>query len=418
MMTLLDIVEKWISGDWGKESPCEDAQNQICCIRGADIVPIANVDFNDIPMRFVSERSLANRSLKEGDIVIEKSGGSPTQSTGRVAFVSEELIDAKGPILCSNFCSAFRVRSGWNPKYIYYYLQYFYGLGTFFNFEGKTSGLKNLDVENAFTAIVVPSASKNEQDKVEEILSTIDRKIALNRKRIATLEAMAKEIYDYWFVQFDFPDAHGRPYKSSGGAMVYNPDLKREIPKGWEVGCLADIALYPKETVRSDAIDINHYVTTDSLLQGKKGRAQAENLPPVPVSLVAFQKADTLVANIRPYLKKLWYASESGGCSQDVLVFRPICSELAPLVHSILWQDAFFDYVMAAAKGSKMPRGDKAHILAYPISLPDNKVARRFGETVEKFYAWRECALKESELLSSLRDFLLPLLMNGQVKVG
>ena len=258
----------------------------------------------------------------------------------------------------------------------------------------------------------------DEQKKISSVLSTIDRKIALNRKRIATLEAMAKEIYDYWFVQFDFPDAHGRPYKSSGGAMVYNPDLKREIPKGWEVGCLADIALYPKETVRSDAIDINHYVTTDSLLQGKKGRAQAENLPPVPVSLVAFQKADTLVANIRPYLKKLWYASESGGCSQDVLVFRPICSELAPLVHSILWQDAFFDYVMAAAKGSKMPRGDKAHILAYPISLPDNKVARRFGETVEKFYAWRECALKESELLSSLRDFLLPLLMNGQVKVA
>lgn len=257
----------------------------------------------------------------------------------------------------------------------------------------------------------------SDQRKISAVLSAIEDKIALNRKRIATLEAMAKEIYDYWFVQFDFPDAHGRPYKSSGGAMVYNPDLNREIPKGWEVGCLADIAQYPKETVRSDDIDINHYVTTDSLLQGKKGRARAENLPPVPVSLVAFQKADTLVANIRPYLKKLWYASESGGCSQDVLVFRPICSELAPLVHSILWQDAFFDYVMAAAKGSKMPRGDKAHILAYPISLPDNKVARRFGETVEKFYDWRECALKESESLSSLRDFLLPLLMNGQVSV-
>ncbi len=256
------------------------------------------------------------------------------------------------------------------------------------------------------------------QTKIADVLWNLDRKIALNRRKIATLEKMAKEIYDYWFVQYDFPDANGRPYKSSGGEMVYSPELKREIPKGWRVGCLADIALYPQETVRSDAIDIDHDVTTDSLLQEKLGRTQASNLPPVPVSLVAFQKADTLVANIRPYLKKIWYASEDGGCSQDVLVFHPINNELAPLLHSIVWQDAFFDYVMAAAKGSKMPRGDKAHIMAYPILLPDKSVVRRFGEVVEKFYAWRECALKESASLTALRDYLLPLLMNGQVKVG
>ena len=266
--------------------------------------------------------------------------------------------------------------------------------------------------------IVVEVPDVQEQRRIGLLLRCLDRKIALNRRKIATLEKMAKEIYDYWFVQYDFPDANGRPYKSSGGEMVYSPELKREIPKGWRVGCLADIAQYPQETVRSDAIDIDHYVTTDSLLQEKLGRTQASNLPPVPVSLVAFQKADTLVANIRPYLKKIWYASEDGGCSQDVLVFHPINNELAPLLHSIVWQDAFFDYVMAAAKGSKMPRGDKAHIMAYPILLPDKSVVRRFGEVVEKFYAWRECALKESASLTALRDYLLPLLMNGQVKVG
>ena len=88
--------------------------------------------------------------------------------------------------------------------------------------------------------VFLPELEK--QRRIGAFLSTIDRKIALNRKRIATLEAMAKEIYDYWFVQFDFPDAHGRPYKSSGGAMVYNPDLKREIPKGWAIKTVGDIA--------------------------------------------------------------------------------------------------------------------------------------------------------------------------------
>lgn len=82
------------------------------------------------------------KCLQVGDIIIEKSGGSPTQSTGRVSLVSQELLDHAGAVICSNFCTAFRVKKGWNPLYVYYYLQFIYNLGAFFNFEGKTSGIK------------------------------------------------------------------------------------------------------------------------------------------------------------------------------------------------------------------------------------------------------------------------------------
>ena len=351
---------------------------------------------------------LSRHQLRPGNLIFSRRG-----DVGRCALVKKE----QNGWLCGTGCLRVVVdEEKINSSYLYYFLCQ---SDVAKWLESHAVGAIMLNINPSIVSqIPISFPTRGAQEQIANLLSALDRKIALNRRKIATLEKMAKEIYDYWFVQYDFPDANGRPYKSSGGEMVYSPELKREIPKGWRVGCLADIAQYPQETVRSDAIDIDHYVTTDSLLQEKLGRTQASNLPPVPVSLVAFQKADTLVANIRPYLKKIWYASEDGGCSQDVLVFHPINNELAPLLHSIVWQDAFFDYVMAAAKGSKMPRGDKAHIMAYPILLPDKSVVRRFGEVVEKFYAWRECALKESASLTALRDYLLPLLMNGQVKVG
>ena len=90
-MKLAEIIEKYIPGDWGNEVPGNENPYQVSCIRGADIVPIENVDYSEIPYRYISERSYNTRLLSVGDIIIEKSGGSPTQSTGRVSIVTEDL---------------------------------------------------------------------------------------------------------------------------------------------------------------------------------------------------------------------------------------------------------------------------------------------------------------------------------------
>ncbi len=88
---------------------------------------------------------------------------------------------------------------------------------------------------------MIPRHSKDIQNSIVDVLSSIDEKIALNNLINAELEAIAKTLYDYWFVQFDFPDANGKPYKTSGGKMVYNATLKREIPEGWKSGTLGDL---------------------------------------------------------------------------------------------------------------------------------------------------------------------------------
>ena len=179
---LSDIIEKYIPGDWGEDCCSEGASCPVSCIRGADIVPIENNDYKGIPTRWISAKSLNARRLSEGDIIIEKSGGSPIQSTGRVVFISQDLLEEKSDIVCSNFCSAFRIKEGWNPKYVYYYLKHVYNSGVFFNFEGKTSGLKNLQMEIAFKSLNIEKKSPEEQSAIVDTLSVIERKLAVNRQ--------------------------------------------------------------------------------------------------------------------------------------------------------------------------------------------------------------------------------------------
>jgi type I restriction enzyme S subunit len=139
---------------------------------------------------------------------------------------------------------------------------------------------------------------------------------------------------------------------------------------------LAEIATYVNEKISSSNITLDQYVTTDSLLQDKRGREYAQNLPPVTTNLIHYQPGDILVANIRPYLKKVWFADCEGGASSDVLVIRAKTPNDTTFVYALLMQDSFYDYAMKGAKGSKMPRGDKDQIMRYefPIFSPEQRL--------------------------------------------
>ena len=130
---------------------------------------------------------------------------------------------------------------------------------------------------------------------------------------------------------------------------------------------LSDIATFVEDKISSNSISLADYVTTDSLLPNKEGKTFATNLPPVVCSLTHYREGDVLVANIRPYLKKVWLANKEGGASTDVLVFRVKESNKSSFLYAVLLQDRFFEYAMKGAKGSKMPRGDKEQIMRYEL---------------------------------------------------
>lgn len=178
-MFLIDTIDHFISGDWGEETLTAESPKATYCVRGADINNVNAHSFYGTPLRYVARSSFDNKQLQAGDIVIEKSGGSPTQSTGRTAFISQQCIDELQDVVCSNFCAAFRVKENWNSKYVFYYMQHVYNSGVFFNFEGKTSGLRNLQIENAFKSIPIEHIDKPIQDRIVHMLDKIESLIVL-----------------------------------------------------------------------------------------------------------------------------------------------------------------------------------------------------------------------------------------------
>lgn len=417
--SICDIIEEYISGDWGNDMPSEDASCMVSCIRGADIVPIENSEFSAIPIRYISSKSLKTRSLQEGDIVIEKSGGSPTQSTGRVVYISKELIEDKGDIVCSNFCAAFRIKADWDSKYIYYYLKHIYNAGVFFNFEGKTSGLKNLIMDTAFKSITIEKIAIEQQRSIATILSTLDSKIASNRAINHYLEEMAKQLYDYWFVQFDFPDENGRPYKSSGGKMVWNEKLNREIPQGWSHGSLLDIANY------TNGLACQKFRPTDErklpvikIKEMHDGFSSETEYVTADISeSVKVYDGDVLFSWSASLEVMLW-ACGNGGLNQHI--FKVTSKNGYP---KSLYYYQLLNYIahfkrMAEARKTTMGHITQEHLQQSIIVLPPdltipNQLEVRISPILEQIILNNQEIIK----LTRQRDELLPLLMNGQLSV-
>lgn len=399
-MNIIDTIELFISGDWGEESYSESTPYKVACVRGADIVPINDSDFSHIPTRYINRQSFETKCLQAGDIVVEKSGGSPTQSTGRVAFISQELIDTVGSVVCSNFCVAFRVKEKWNPRYVFYYLQYIYNIDVFFNFEGKTSGLKNLQLDAAYKAIPIEDVDKIRQNKVVAVLDSIHRKIAINRALNQNLEAMAKQLYDYWFVQFDFPNEAGKPYKSSGGEMVWNEKLKREIPKGWGNCTLEDFL-----TIKNGR-DHKHLATGLYPVYGSGGEMRRVN--------ESLYKGESVLMPRKGTLNNIMYVNESFWTVDTMFYSEMKVSHCAKYIFFAIKDIDFTKW----DSGTGVPSMTASTLYSISMIKPNEDLLKRFDDVLTPIFHKIKQLKAESEELIKQRDNLLPLLMNGQVSVN
>lgn len=410
-MILAELIDEYVSGDWGNEELSDDTPNAVFCIRAADFVPILSVDYTNIPMRYISDSSFENKLLQVGDIVIEKSGGSPTQSTGRVIIITEELLKEKQYIVCSNFCEAFRVKEGWNPFYVFSYLQFLYNEGVFFNFEGKTSGLKNLQMEQAFSSIDIP-----EQKCDISILASIEEKIAMNRKINIELEALAKEIYDYWFVQFDFPNEEGKPYKSSGGKMMWNETLKREIPEGWsEINLFDGLDIlygYPFATEYfTDDSQYKPIVRIRDILEGKNSTFSSEEVD----EKYRLQEEDAVIGMDGNFHINIWHRNDTY-LNQRCVRLREKDSGCITILQAYFAIKPYLKAKEKVTKGSTVghlsDKDLKEFFLVNPLYtslFTPHPLIEITKNIVEK--------RKEVNELQSLRSYLLPLLMNGQITI-
>lgn len=160
--TFSELIKTTLNGDWGKEAPTGNNTEKVYCIRGADIPEVKAGNKGKMPTRYILPKNFVKKQLTAGDIAVEISGGSPTQSTGRCTAITQSLLDRyDSGMVCTNFCKAIKPKEGYS-LFIYYYWQYLYGKGIFFSYENGTTGIKNLDFSGFIETetILIPPVDK------------------------------------------------------------------------------------------------------------------------------------------------------------------------------------------------------------------------------------------------------------------
>ncbi|MBW0279918.1 hypothetical protein B4P00_10070 [Shewanella xiamenensis] len=306
-----------------------------------------------------------------------------------------------------------------NDKYFTYYL------------------LKNLDFNRLNSGSAQPSLNRNyiypvkikvpkpdEQKKISNVLRSLDKKIELNNRINVELEAMAKTLYDYWFVQFDFPDdspqGQGKPYKTSGGKMVYNPTLKREIPEGWEVAPLSSItrvsnesinpADYPEKLFKHFSIPVFDATNTFGVERGDT----------IGSNKFTVEDTDLLVSKLNPWFNRVVYAMAEPEqiCSTEFVVWRCPNASIKNFMYMIATSPQFIAHCTQSATGTSNSHKRVNPNVMMRFDQPFNlKVAEKLGQHLEPILKQLIVNQRENTKLASLRYWLLPMLMNGQVTV-
>lgn len=256
------------------------------------------------------------------------------------------------------------------------------------------------------------------QDKIAAVLSVLDAKIDLNSRINAELEAMAKTLYDYWFVQFDFPNTNGKPYKSSGGKMVWNKELKREIPAGWEVGSLFDIADYenglPCQKFRPIGPEFLRVIKIKEMRDGFTSESEKarSNIPKKAI----IEDGDVLFSWSASLEVQIWTGGK-GALNQHIF---KVTSKDYPRSFYFYQLKNYLQHFKRLADNRRTTMGHITldHLKQSKIVLPPKDITQKLELQVVSLMSMIIKNQIANNTLSSLRDWLLPMLMNGQVRVS
>lgn len=280
-----------------------------------------------------------------------------------------------------------------------------------------TSSYPSFNPADLETLEVSCHGSLSEQKRTAGVLRSLDAAIANNSSICTDLDAAAKLLYDYWFVQFDFPDENGKPYKSSGGKMVWNEELKREIPAGWKAGSLSDVLNRYCDTIGDDCKSDLPYTPLDLLPCHSMSFSPTGDNAGANSSLIKYDKYTLLFGAMRPYFHKVCIAPCDAITRSTVFTFHSNEDELG-YAYETLNQDYCVKYATMHSVGTQQPYAEwEGNFENCPIPLPPKQLRVEFSTIIHPLIE----AVIDNQLLNGemkrIRDFLLPLLMNGQVTI-
>lgn len=385
---------------------------------GYKLVTSKNILSNTLDLNsayFISEEDFVNinkrSKVKQYDILFSMIG-----TVGSLYFETSDTID-----YAIKNIGVFSCEDKEKAEWLYYYLQSSYAqqyIKRYLN--GAVQKFLPLKGLREFP---VPQFNKELHNRIK-ILLNIDQKIQINNKINQELEAMAKTLYDYWFVQFDFPDQNGKPYQSSGGKMIYHPELKREIPEGWGVEKLGELAQFKNginyektssgsekvkiinvRNISSSTIFINQTDLDEIFLENDKSTNFIVNEGMILITRSGIPGATRLVSELE---------------AKTVYSGFIIASEVNDLINKNLifyYLKNVEEVLKNQSAGTIMKNISQSVLTDMTVSLPPQNVLLKFNSIIDNILEQMKNVQRQNQELTLLRDWLLPMLMNGQVKV-
>ena len=366
--------------------------------------------------------------LNKGDIPLYGSGGLMSHVNEALYSGEAILLPRKGTLSNIMYVN----ESFWTVDTMYYAVVNDKLADAFYLYSYLSQlDLSNLDsgstlpsmTKSAYESIVVKLPDLKIQKAVATILFNIRKKLEINNQINQELEAMAKTLYDYWFVQFDFPDQNGNPYKSSGGKMVYHPELKREIPEGWGVAKVEDIAQTgsggtPKSTNVSYYSNgeipwINSGELEQTVITSTSNFITEEGLNNSSAKL--FPSGTILVAMYGATAGKVSFLTFEASTNQAICAIMLNDIRMRYYLKNVI--EDLYQYLVKLSTGSARDNLSQDMIKNIKVVIPSNDILDRYYDFSNNIIKEITKKQQENEQLTQLRDWLLPMLMNGQVKV-
>lgn len=429
LVIMNSLIDEISMGPFGSDITIDNfIQSGVPVLNGSNV---SKVSLTEESFNYVSKekaKSLKKANAKRGDIIVTHRG-----TLGQISYIPVNSRFDNYIISQSQFRIKLK-KELVDPIYFTYYFHTSEGQKRLLSFKNHVGVPALAQPTTNFRLIEFPLRPLAYQKKVAKILTDLDEKIDLNNRINSELEGMAKLIYDYWFVQFDFPISEeqaaamgrpeliGKPYKSSGGKMAFNEELKRDVPESWEVTKLADVESNIV-TGKTPSTKIREYFDGD-----------------VPFICIGDVRGNMHITQSELTLSKLGaetqsnkYIPEGSICvtciaSPGLVGFATELSQTNQQLNSIVCQKVenryyLYFYLIDYFKGAKAKTGNtfanmnKGDFSAINTLVPNNKILIEYAELVDPMIQMVLKRSKENKTLSQLRDWLLPMLMNGQVRV-
>ena len=354
---LTELIDERITGEWGQEPNSSGVK----VIRTTNFTNEGKLDLSNVVERDIEEKKIEKKALRKGDIIIEKSGGGPTQPVGRVVFFD---VDSDENYLCNNFTTILRPKSNLvDSKYLLYQMLYLHKVGKTKKYQNKTTGIHNLNLEK-YLQEKVPLPPLPDQHHIANLLSKAENLIAQRKESIRLLDESLKST---------FLEMFGDPVRNE---------------KGWNIGKFKDLAILDrKQVLPSDFTKEDFYIGLEDIEKetGNIIKISSENAEDLKSSKFRFTSNHILYAKLRPYLNKVALPYQSGICSTDIFPVLPLEGKSNKFFICYLMRSKpFVTEMHSKSSGANLPRASASVIENFKTYQPPIKLQAQFAQIVEK----------------------------------